>query len=212
MTTRQRIVTAMAELLRHQGYAATGISQLAEAAGAPTGSIYHHFKKGKREVAAAVLRETGAAYIQLIPLLLDEHHDLPAGLEAAFAQAAETMESTGWANMCPVGTVLGEIADTEPGLRRVGDEVVTSWVAEGVRYFTTRGLAPDGARALTYALISALEGGFILARGQRSREPLIAAGRSIAAFARTLPTAGRAAPDPMPEARPGMARRSQRSG
>ena len=50
----------MTELLRVQGYAATSIKQLAEAAGAPTGSIYHHFKGGKREVAAAALRQAGA--------------------------------------------------------------------------------------------------------------------------------------------------------
>lgn len=196
MTTRQRIVTAMTELLRRQGYAATGVQQLARAAGTPNGSIYHHFKQGKREVAATALRESGAAYMQLIPLLLDSRDsdsrdndprdDLAAGLEAVFAQAAETMESTGWANMCPVGTVLGEIADTEPGLRRVGAEVVASWAAEGTAYFAGRGLAPGDARTLTYALISALEGGFILARGQRSREPLLAAGRGVAALAESL--------------------------
>lgn len=186
----------MAELLRRQGYAATGVQQLARVADAPIGSIYHHFKKGKREVAAVVLRETGAAYMRLIPLILDEHDDLAAGLEAAFAQAAETVESTGWANMCPVGTVLGEIAGTEPELREVGAEVVASWVTEGTGYFTGRGLAPGDARTLTYALISALEGGFVLARGQRSREPLLAAGRSVAALARSLP-----APAPAPARR-----------
>lgn len=181
----------MTELLRHQGYAATGVQQLARAADAPIGSIYHHFKKGKREVTAEVLRESGAAYMRLIPLLLDERDDLADGLDAAFAQAAELMESTGWANMCPVGTVLGETAATEPELRRVGAGVVASWVTEGVRYFTGRGLAPEDARVLTYAMISALEGGFILARGQRSREPLLAAARSVSALARSLAQAGR---------------------
>ena len=36
--TDQRIVRAMAELLRVQGYTATGLQQLARAAGAPIGS------------------------------------------------------------------------------------------------------------------------------------------------------------------------------
>ena len=95
----------MAELLRVQGYAATGIQQLAAAAQAPTGSIYHHFRGGKREVAAAALRESGAAYIQLLPLLLDRHSDLATAIEAAFEAAADDIANTGWANMCPVGTV-----------------------------------------------------------------------------------------------------------
>jgi AcrR family transcriptional regulator len=61
---------------RVQGYAATGLQQLARAAQAPIGSIYHHFRDGKRQVAAAALRQAGAAYIQLLPMLLDQHADL----------------------------------------------------------------------------------------------------------------------------------------
>jgi AcrR family transcriptional regulator len=185
--TDQRIVVAMSELLRHQGYAATGIQQVAQSAGVPTGSIYHHFRGGKRAVAAAALRQTGAAYMQLLPMILDEYDDLASGIEGAFTQAAATIESTGWANMCPVGTVLGEIADTEPELREVGDEVVDAWIDHGTDYLIRRGVAADDARWLIYAIVSALEGGFILARGQRSPEPLLAAGRAMAAVVASLP-------------------------
>jgi AcrR family transcriptional regulator len=177
----------MAELLRVQGYAATGIQQLATAAEAPTGSIYHHFKGGKREVAAAALRQTGAAYIQLLPMLLDRHENLVEAIEAAFAAAAEDLAGTGWANMCPVGTVTGEIADAEPELRTVAAEVITSWVDQGTAYLAGRGLADADARAAMYALLAAIEGAFILARGQRSVEPLLAAGRAVAAYVGTLP-------------------------
>jgi AcrR family transcriptional regulator len=190
--TDQRIVRAMAELLRVQGYAATGIQQLARAAGAPTGSIYHHFRGGKREVAAAALRETGAAFIQLLPMLLDRHADLATGIEAAFAAAAEDLATTGWANMCPVGTVAGEIADTEPELRQAVAEVIASWVEEGSRYLVGRGLSEADARAVTYALLTALEGAFLLARAQREVEPLLAAGRAVAAYVATLPVAAHA--------------------
>jgi AcrR family transcriptional regulator len=186
MRTDERIVLAMAELLRTQGYAATGINQLVEASGAPTGSIYHHFKGGKLAVAAAALRQTGAVYIQLLPLLLDPYDDLATGVEAAFAEAAEDLENTGWANLCPVGTVTGEIADTVPELREVAAKVIAQWIDEGTRYFVRRGLSDADARSAVYALVSALEGAFILARGQRSREPLHAAGRATAAYVATM--------------------------
>jgi len=187
--TSQRIVRSMAELLRVQGYAATGIQQLARAAGAPTGSIYHHFRGGKREVAAAALRESGAAYIQLLPLLLDQHADLPTAIDAAFAAAADDIANTGWANMCPVATVASEIADTEPELRQVAAEVIASWADTGSRYLARRGLSQADARAAMYALLAALEGGFLLARAQRSAEPLLAAGRAAAAYIATMPVA-----------------------
>ena len=189
MKTSQRIVRSMAELLRVQGYAATGIQQLARAAGTPTGSIYHHFRGGKREVAAAALRESGAAYIQLLPLLLDQHADLPTAIDAAFAAAADDIANTGWANMCPVATVASEIADTEPELRQVAAEVIASWADTGSRYLARRGLSQADARAAMYALLAALEGGFLLARAQRSAEPLLAAGRAAAAYIATMPVA-----------------------
>jgi len=176
----------MAELMRRQGYAATGVAELARTAGAPTGSIYHHFPEGKRGVAAAAMRTTGAAYIQLVPLLLDAHADLPTGIEAAFATAADTMESTGWATMCPVAVVAAEIADTEPELRAVAAEVIGGWLDDGGSYLVGRGLTAADARTLIHALLAALEGAFLLARSLRSQEPLIAAGRSLAVFARAL--------------------------
>jgi AcrR family transcriptional regulator len=190
--TDQRIVRSMWELLRVQGYAATGIQQLARVSQAPIGSIYHHFRGGKREVAAAALRESGAAYLQLLPLLLDQHANLAIAIEGAFAAAAVDMASTGWANMCPVVTVAGEIADTEPELRQVAAEVIASWVEEGSRYLADRGLAQADARAAMYALLTALEGGFMLARAQRSAEPLLAAGRAVAAYIAAMPITARA--------------------
>ena len=56
MKTEDRIVVAMAEIMRRQGYSGTGMKQLAEAADAPIGSIYHHFANGKRDVAAEAMR------------------------------------------------------------------------------------------------------------------------------------------------------------
>lgn len=167
--------------MRRQGYAATGVGALARAAGAPTGSIYHHFPGGKRAVAEVVLRESGAAYLALLPLLLDPYDDLAVGIQAAFATAADTMAATGWLTMCPVATVAAEVADTEPDLRAAAAEVITSWIDEGARYLAGRGLGDDEARATVLAVLTALEGAFLLARTLRSPEPFLAAGRAVAA-------------------------------
>ncbi|QLY30175.1 TetR/AcrR family transcriptional regulator [Nocardia huaxiensis] len=180
-TTRDRIVTAVAELMRTQGYSAITVKQITAAANAPMGSLYHHFPGGKLQIAAEALRTSGAAYIQLIPLLMDPHDDLRTAIPAAFEAAAETIEQSGWMNMCPVGTVAGEVADSEPALREVAAEVINSWIAQGTTYFVRRGLDEPTARDLILATLAALEGAFILSRTLRSPEPLHAAGRTLAA-------------------------------
>ncbi|WP_245910342.1 TetR/AcrR family transcriptional regulator [Nocardia amikacinitolerans] len=179
--TRERLVTAMAELMRTRGYSATSVKQITVAAAAPMGSLYHHFPAGKPQIAAAALRTSGAAYIQLLPLLMDPYDDLREAVPAAFTAAAEQIEQTDWINMCPVGTVAGEIADSEPELRAVAAEVIGFWIEQGTDYFVRRGVAPTPARDLILAILSALEGAFVLSRTLRSAEPLHSAGRAMAA-------------------------------
>ncbi|MEV5653023.1 TetR/AcrR family transcriptional regulator [Nocardia sp. NPDC052254] len=186
--TADRIVTATAELMRRQGYGATTVKQITAAARAPIGSLYHHFPGGKQQIAASALRSSGAAYIQLLPMLMDPYPDLHEAVSCAFTAAAEQIEQSGWMNMCPVGTVAGEIADSEPELRTVTAEVIDDWMNRGSAYFRTRGLAPDAARGFTAAVLGALEGAFILSRTLRSTAPLISAGHAMAAYLDTLPT------------------------
>ncbi|MFD6394463.1 TetR/AcrR family transcriptional regulator [Nocardia sp. NPDC060259] len=180
-TTRDRLVVAVAELMRTHGYSAITVKQITAAAEAPMGSLYHHFPHGKVQIAAEALRGSGAAYIQLLPLLMDPHDDLRAAVPAAFADAARTLEESGWINMCPVGTVAGEIADSEPALREVAAEVVTDWIDKGTAYFVGRGLDEPAARELILGVLCGLEGAFVLGRTLRSTEPLLAAGQAISA-------------------------------
>ncbi|MGW5571038.1 TetR/AcrR family transcriptional regulator [Nocardia thailandica] len=181
LSTRDRLVVAVAELLRTRGYSAVTVKEICVAARAPMGSLYHHFPLGKIQIAAEALRRSGAAYIQLLPLLMDPHDDLRVAVPAAFADAARTLEESGWMNMCPVGTVAGEIADSEPDLRAAAAEVVTDWIERGTDYLGGRGLRPDAARELMMAILAGLEGAFVLGRTLRSAEPLHAAGAALAA-------------------------------
>ena len=192
-STRESILTAAAELMRHRGYAAVGMKDLVAAAGVPIGSLYHHFPRGKVQIAREALVKAGAAYGLLIPTLVDPHDDLGDAIESVFAQAAEDMAATGYANMCPVAGVAAEIADTVEELREATAEVFTGWLDGGTAYFQARGLAATEARDLTVALVGALEGAFILARTLRSPEPLLAAGRVLAPGYRGVSLEARAA-------------------
>ena len=179
-STRESILTAAAELMRHRGYAGVGMKDIAEASGAPIGSLYHHFRAGKVAIAREALRNAGAAYGLLIPTIIDAYTDLGEAVGGVFDQAAEDMEATGFANMCPVASVAAEVADTVEELRRTTRDVFDGWIDGGTAYFVARGLDDRFARDLTVALIGALEGAFLLARALRTTEPLLAAGRTLA--------------------------------
>ncbi|ORB27774.1 TetR/AcrR family transcriptional regulator [Mycolicibacterium parafortuitum] len=179
-STRESIVTAAAELMRRKGYAGVSMKDLAEAAGAPIGSLYHHFRGGKVQIAREALANAGLAYGLLIPTVVDGYTDLGAAIDGVFTQAAHDMADTGFANMCPVASVAGEVADTVEELRSATCDVFTAWIDGGAAYFASRGLDEPLARQVTTALIAGLEGAFLLARAMRDVAPLLATGATMA--------------------------------
>jgi AcrR family transcriptional regulator len=179
-TTRQRIVETSAELLRRQGYNATGIKQIVTEAQAPFGSIYHHFPGGKEQLAAEAIRQSGALYEQLVPAVFNPAPDLPTAVRMFFAGAAEHVRETDYADACPIATVALEVSSSSELMREACAEVFERWLAAGVERFTAGGLDPGTARWLSIGLFTALEGAFILARATRSTEALTVAGELTA--------------------------------
>jgi AcrR family transcriptional regulator len=179
-TTRQRIVDASADLFRRQGYASTGIKQIVTEAQAPFGSLYHFFPGGKEQLGAEAIRVSGGLYELLIPAVFDPAPDAVTGVRDFFAGAAEHLEETDYADACPIATVALEVSSTSETLRQACAEVFERWIAAGAPRFERAGASAEQARELTIAMLSALEGAFVLARALRSTEPLEVAGELVA--------------------------------
>jgi AcrR family transcriptional regulator len=180
--TRDRILTATAELFRRHGYNGTGLKQVTTAAGAPFGSLYHFFPGGKDELTDAVLRTSGEAYRQLFEVIFDAADDAASAMSDFFDGAAEVLEQTDFIDACPIATVAAEVASTNDRLRRTTADVFDSWITTGTDRLEGAGLPADRAHDLAITVISALEGAFILSRAHRSGDPLRAAGRLMRAL------------------------------
>ena len=178
--TRQRIVQTSAELMRLQGFTATGIKQIVEAAQAPFGSIYHFFPGGKEQLGAEAIRVSGSLYEQLIPAVFDQAPDVVTGIRDFFAGAAQHLRETDFADACPIATVALETSSSSEPLRLACADVFESWIAAGAARHAGAGIDQARARELTIGLLAALEGAFVLSRALRSTEPLEIAGRLVA--------------------------------
>src|SRR5215472_11101791 len=126
--TRERIVQSSAELFRAQGYAATGVKQIVEAAQAPFGSLYHFFPGGKEQLGAEAIRVSGALYELLIPAVIDPAPDPVTGVRAFFAGAAEHLVETDYEDACPIATVALEVSSSSETMRRACAETFDSWI------------------------------------------------------------------------------------
>jgi AcrR family transcriptional regulator len=180
--TRERILTATAELFRRQGYHGTSVKQVTEAAGAPFGSLYHFFPGGKEELGDAVLRSSGQAYLELFEMIYGAAAGPAEAITDFFDGAAAVLEETGYLDACPIGTVALEVASTNDRLRRATADVFESWVAAASRRLEAAGADGPWARELAVTLVAAIEGGFMLSRAAQSPEPMRVAGRSMRAL------------------------------
>jgi TetR/AcrR family transcriptional repressor of lmrAB and yxaGH operons len=179
---RQPIIDAAVTLFRRRGYAATGMNDIAEASGAPKGSMYHYFPEGKPSIAVAAVEEAGLRVEKTLRELADRSTSTGVLIEAHAALLGRWMAASGFRDGCPITTVLLELA---PGDRAVA--------AAGRRAYARRveilrgRLVADGHDALRAANLaslctSALQGALVEARVRRSREPLRIAARELAAL------------------------------
>lgn len=182
LVTRDRIVQAATAAFMRQGFAGTGLKQVVVDSEATVGSLYHFFPGGKAELAAEVLRTSGAAYQALVEGVLDGIDDPVEAVRRSFRLAATHLAESGYADACPVATVALEVASSDDALRQVCDEVTGRWLAALRRRLRAAGASRSDADRLATTYVAALEGGFLLSRVQRSPKPLRALGDSVAAL------------------------------
>jgi AcrR family transcriptional regulator len=177
VTTRERFITATTELLRRQGYNGTSLKEVTDAAGSPTGSLYHFFPDGKVGLAEAALLESGAAYQQLFEIIADEAGDPVAAVAAFFDGAADVLEANDYIDICPIGTVAREVASTHDRLRIATAGVFSGWIEALSARLRAEGLDGRAAEDLAGTVVATLEGAFILARATRRTDVVRSSGR-----------------------------------
>jgi AcrR family transcriptional regulator len=179
-TTKDRILEASTELFRRQGFANTGLKQIASQADAAFGSIYHFFPGGKDGLGEAVIRAAGRTYLGLIESSFGEIADLPATIRAFFGGAADLLTATDFKDACPIAGIALEVASTNEPLRGATAEVFAEWIDATAERITKTGLSRPQSEDLAAMMFCALEGAFILCRATRDTRPLRLAGEMAA--------------------------------
>ena len=178
-STRDRIIDAVLDAMRSRGFRGTGLKEVTTAAAATNGSLYHFFPGGKDELVCAAIREDGAAHEATFVDIARAARSPGEAIARFFSQAADVFEATDYIDLCPIGTVAGEMASTSPRLRAACEDAFNGWQRAIAAELHEGGLPPEDAADLSATTIAALLGGFVLVRTCRSGAPLRAAGRQL---------------------------------
>lgn len=166
LSIKEMMVSRAAVLLARRGLQRTSFSEILEAAGAPRGSLYHHFPGGKDELVASAVKVAGDRMLGV----LDELDGRPAvDVANAFAGFWRTiLLQTDCSTGCAVTAVA--IASDAPELLGTSGYVFRQWLGRLEDLLVAGGVAPARGAALAASLIAALEGAIVIARAQRSLE------------------------------------------
>ena len=178
--SRSRLITAAAQLFQEQGYAATGLSEILDRAKMPKGSLYHHFPGGKVELGAAAMECAGQVLQQTLAARLDSRGSSAEAIRAFSQDLAGWLEGSDFTKGCPVATVALEQANGEPNLVAAIRSAFEGVIQALSDQLTAEGRTPERAHRLATFCLSALEGALVLARTQRSSEPVRMAGEELA--------------------------------
>jgi AcrR family transcriptional regulator len=173
--TRARIIQAAAELVAERGVAEMSLDEVGARAHASRSQLYHYFED-RDDLIRAVVYATTSAVLAAQDGLLDDL-DSWAGIDRWFASLETIQRERKARGGCPIGSLVGQLAERDQLARAGLAEGFGLWEArlrEGLERMRTSGkLAantdPSGLATATMAL---LQGGLLLAQVRRDPDQL----------------------------------------
>ncbi len=172
---RDRIVDATADLVFARGVARTSLDDVRAATGTSKSQLYHYFRDKDDLIRAVIARQTQRVLDAQQPDL--ETLDSFTGLSRWRDHIVALQEERGCVGGCPVGSLASELSDTDDRARTDLLGSFTQWesyLESGLSTMRERGDLRTEAdpHELATAVMTALQGGLLLAKTSRSVRPL----------------------------------------
>jgi TetR/AcrR family transcriptional repressor of nem operon len=172
--TRSRIVEAAADLIYAHGVERTSLDDVMAATGVSKSQLYHYFADKD-----ALVLEVIALQAERVLAAQQPHLGALDSLRAlrAWGQAIIRLNELVHMGGCPLGSLASELANTSESARKRLADSFSMWrerIEKGLVKMRQRGELSASAdpHDLALALLSAIEGGLLLAKTTHSSRPL----------------------------------------
>jgi TetR/AcrR family transcriptional repressor of lmrAB and yxaGH operons len=184
LSTRDRLVHAMARALQQRGYHGIGLAELLAEAGAPKGVLYHHFPGGKQALAVAAIEATAAHIAASLDRLIAARADPLPALQGWLALAQAQLDRSGFERGCPLATVALETTAADTAVRAALAQAFDGIRARLALLLCAAGVAEARAGGLAALVVAAYEGALMQARVAGSAAPMAEAAEALLALLR----------------------------
>ena len=178
---RDQILESAIILMRQSGLSGARINQILEHSKAPKGSMYYYFPKGKLQITREALERYGARVATAMETALASKNKPTGKVRALFHSIAHRLEQSNFEQSCAVGAVALDLNADVDELRPLVAEIMASWRRTIASHFAMRTRAKG--ESFAGLVLSAIEGGYVRGRAERSSAPLLEAAEWIAHLA-----------------------------
>lgn len=180
------MLSAAVELFGERGYEGVGVAELLEKSGAPRGSLYFHFPGGKQQIGAEVVARVGEQVALRFRGLHESGVDLRTFIETVFKTTAKESKARCYAASCPMAAIATGFGSADALLAAAVRGAFESWEKEIRVAAEARGMSAANAATFASAMLTAMEGAFIISKAQASSAAHVNASRAVQALAASL--------------------------
>jgi AcrR family transcriptional regulator len=180
------MLDSTAALIGKHGASGTSVDDILAHSGAPRGSVYYYFPRGRVQLIEEAVDRTGDTVQHLIVAAGDVS---PAEVFDIFVKAwREGLAQSDFRSGCPVLAAAIESSDHTPELVDAACRAFTSWRAALAELLRRHGVTSAEARRLANLVVAAVEGAVVLSRADRSMQPIDDVSRSLRSLLRDAVT------------------------
>lgn len=164
---KSQIVDQLYVVFRDRGYEGSSLADLSQATGLGRSSLYHHFPRGKEQMAEAVLEQVKAFIQEAIANVATSQEPLSTRIRKicdAFDQIF-----AGGRNPCGLGKLA--VADLGPKGRQLARDTFDLWAAAIEELARNSGMSATHARQFAEDWIARVQGSLILHSASGDRKP-----------------------------------------
>jgi len=172
INTKEKLIETASKLFEIKGYYATGLNEILAESGAPKGSLYYHFPKGKEQLALESIISAGEKIKFKIKSALESIDNPVDAIVANIENVATVIDNEYKTNDMSVGLIALETYLTSEVLRSACEEVFISLENIYVQKLIKAGMNKDDAYELGSVIAAMVEGGITYSLVKKSGGPL----------------------------------------
>jgi TetR/AcrR family transcriptional regulator, lmrAB and yxaGH operons repressor len=172
LNAREKILTTASRLFQFQGYHATGLNQILKESGAPKGSLYYYFPKGKEELALESIKIASEFIQRKVKDILEKISDPVEAMESIFKNLARIIDEGDLENIS-IGLISLETYRSNECLRQACKDVYEAMENIYTEKLIQSGFHKDKAKEVAILIQIMIEGAINISLTKKDISPLL---------------------------------------